>query len=117
MKKKQDIQFTRGDHHNAEYTIVDQNGTAQSLTGATSVKWEAFSGSTAVIQKSLADGVVLFDVDDTDDGVRVSLDPDDTEDLAIGAYKCELECVLATKRVTLAQGHLILDEELIANPT
>ncbi len=115
MKKKQDIKFTRGDDHTIEYTILDQDDAAQSLTGASAVKWEAFSGSTAIIQKSLGSGVALFNVNDTDDGVRVTLGPSDTQSLSAGSYECELECQLGGKRITLAQGHLILDDDLIAN--
>ena len=115
MKTNQNIQFTKGDDHEAEYTITDDAGDPKSLTDATSVKWQALSAGTAIISKDLTDGLELINVDDTNDGVRVIFDPGDTEDLESGSYKCELEAVRASKRVTLAQGNLILDEEYIEN--
>lgn len=115
-KENQNISFVRGDDHQAEFTITDAAGNPKSLTGATSVKWEAFQRDTAVIQKTLASGVALFNVDDTNDGVRVTFAAADTANLDIDVYQHELECVLGGKRVTLAQGTFTLDKELIANP-
>jgi hypothetical protein len=114
----QDFSFTRGDDHQAEFTITEPDGTTpKSLTGATSLKWEAFHRGvgSAVIQKSLGTGIVLFNVNATDDGVRVVLDDSDTASLDIDDYEHELEAVLGGKRVTLAQGTMTLLKELIAN--
>jgi hypothetical protein len=114
-KKKQRVNFVRGDDHELEFTITDADEAVKSLTGATSVKWEVFDGSTAVLQKSLVSGVALFNINGTDDGVRVTIAAADTASLDTGNYQHELECVLGGKRITLAQGWLVLDEEHIVN--
>ena len=120
MKIGQDFDIPRGDDRELEFTALDEDDddAPKSLTGATEIKWEAFQGSTAIIQKTYtgSGGVTLFDVDVTDDGVRVTLEPADTEDLDDGIYTHELECVIGGKRVTLAQGNLTLIKDRIANP-
>ena len=115
MKTNQDFSFPRGDDHEIEFTIVDDDDEAKSLTGATSVKWELYQGGIVIIQKDLDDGVALINVDGTNDGVKVTLEPSDTVSLNDGLYIHELECVIGGKRLTLAQGSLLLLKDYILN--
>lgn len=81
--------------------ITTSAGAAVSLTGATAVKWSLFVGrapgtATASLNKTLGSGIALVDVDDTDDGVEITIDTDDTDDLKPTTYYHECRVIDAS---------------------
>lgn len=83
--------------------ITNSAGTAVSLTGATTVRWSLFAGrnvevsaATATLAKTLGSGISLVSVNGTNDGVRIAIDTDDTDDLDPGTYYHECRVVDAS---------------------
>jgi len=83
---------------------VTENGSPKTLTGAT-VTWKAVSGDDEV-EKS---GTVVS-VDDSDDGVQISLEPADTKDLPDREYAHECRVVLTGDENVVFAGTMTLKE-------
>jgi hypothetical protein len=115
-KVNQTLTLVKGDDHEITFAITDSDDAVKTMTAATSIKWEAVQvGSTAAaIAKTLSDGVTLVNVNGIDDGIKVTLSATDTN-ITAGTYRHELECVIGSKRSTLATGMLLIREDLINN--
>jgi hypothetical protein len=79
---------------------ITSAGAAVSLTGATAVRWFLFSGRsvtvsapTASLTKTLGSGISLVNVSDTNDGVQITIDTNDTDDLTHGIYYHECRVI------------------------
>ena len=78
--------------------IINRAGTAVSLTGASAVRWSMFVGrapgtAAASLAKTLGGGIALLDVDDTYDGIEITIDTNDTDDLDPTTYYHECRVV------------------------
>jgi len=94
----QDLTMWQGEDLVMTVAITNSAGTAVSLTGATAVRWSMFAGKspgsgTASLAKTLGSGIALVDVDGTNDGVQITIDTDDTDDMTPGVYYHECRVV------------------------
>lgn len=97
-KLAQDITMWQGEDLVITVPVTDSAGTAVSLTGATAVRWSLFVGrapgtAAASLAKTLGSGIALVDVDDTDDGIQITIDTDNTHNLSPTTYYHECRVV------------------------
>ena len=89
-KQAQNITMWQGEDTVITVPVTDSAGAAVSLTGALAVRWSVFqklASTGAALAKTLDSGIALVDVNDTDDGVQITIGTDDTDDLAAGTYE------------------------------
>lgn len=95
-KLNQNFTLWQGEDVVITAAITNEAGTAVSLTGATAVRWSAFakkSSTLAALAKTLVSGIALVDVAGTDDGVEITMDSNDTDNLSPGMYYHECRVV------------------------
>lgn len=99
-KTDQDLTMWQGEDWVITVPITNSAGTAVNLTGATAVRWLVFAGkgaqtsaTVAALTKTLGSGVALVNVNGTNDGVRITIDTDDTDDITPGVYYHECRVV------------------------
>lgn len=99
-KTAQDFTMWQGEDLVITVPVTNSAGTAVSLTGATAVRWLLFSGrnaftqaDTASVTKTLGSGIGLVNVNDTNDGVQITIDTADTDDLDPTIYYHECRVV------------------------
>ena len=118
-----DFSIHSGDSRELQFTIIDENGAAVVLTGATPIKWElaraapgddAAPMGAALVQKSLGSGVTI--TDDVTGKLTVVLAPANTEDLA-GRHYFELEITVSSQVSTAAFGIVTILKDLIVETT
>ena len=108
----QDFEIFQGDTKEITIPITDENNAAKTLTGS-SQKWEAFDGTTRVIQKTDAQ-ITLVSKNGTDDAIRFTLDPADTAILAAKEYDHEVEIMDSAGNVgTVTRGKMTVRDDLI----
>lgn len=78
--------------------ITNSAGTAVSLTGASAVRWLMFPGASpgtaaASLTKTLGSGIALVNEDGTDDGIQITINTGDTDDLTPTVYYHECRVV------------------------
>lgn len=110
-EKKQNFTVIQGDTKVLTIAVTDEAGSAKVLTGSTK-RWKAFD-NLGVEKISKADGdITLVNVDGTDDGLRFTLAPSDTVNLAPGPYPHEAEVVDSGSNVsTVTKGTLRVEKE------
>jgi len=89
-KLAQNITMWQGEDTVITVSVTDSAGDPVSLTGATAVRWSVYQkleSSSAALALTLGSGVALVSVNDTNDGVQITVDTDDTDDLAAGTYE------------------------------
>ena len=82
----QNVTMVAGDTAELSFSVYEEDGlTAQDLSGA-SIAWQMrrAGSSTALVSKTTGDGITVTDAEAGK--LTVSLDPEDTEDLAAGRY-------------------------------
>jgi hypothetical protein len=99
-KTDQDLTMWQGEDIVITVPITNAAGAVVSLTNATAVRWLVFPGqnstsntSAAVLTKTLGSGIALVNVAGTNDGIRITIDTNDTHNLANGAYYHECRVV------------------------
>lgn len=102
--------FVAGDHLNLQVTATNPAGTALDLTGAQTIKWQAFAYSkavpsgAAVISKTLGSGITIINA--TSGRFDIGLVPGDTSALD-GDYYHEAELTDAASKIsTLFTGRM-----------
>lgn len=111
----QNFEMVRGDTKTVTIAIRDKSGNPQPVTGATSIKWQAWFRGSVQISKDIA-AIAIIDLNGTDDGLQFVLDPTDTQSLTAGMYEHEAEVVDAGgNRVTTTKGLMKLIKDTIPN--
>ncbi len=110
-EKKQNFTVIQGDTKVMTIDVVDEAGSPKNLTGSTK-RWKAFD-KVGVEKISKADGdITLVNVAGTNDGLRFTLTPSDTVNLAPGPYPHEAEVVDSGSNVsTVTKGTLLVEKE------
>lgn len=106
-KQNQDFVMWAGDNKLIDVTVVDGDGVAVDITGAT-IKWvlAKTAGDSALVTKTTGDGITITDA--AAGKFRVTLVPADTESLA-GVYYHEAEVTDASSQVsTVLIGKVIV---------
>jgi hypothetical protein len=106
-----DAELYAGDTKILTIAITDANGNAVDVSTATAIVYGVYGriSSTAIISKTLAGGITV--VTST---VTVTLDPEDTADIAPGAYIHECEVTQASGAVyTVLQGKLTIIKDYV----
>lgn len=109
-----DFTMFAGDTKVIPVTVIDEDGMAVNITGAT-FTWEAARtvDGTAAITKTVGAGIALTS---PATGVfTITLDEADTDDLE-GLYYHEAEMVLAGDTSTVLTGNMIVEQTLIRAP-
>lgn len=119
----EDITHWCGDSRTITIPVLDVNGAAVALPGATARWWMGknarATGDNVYVQKSTSDGIAITGPA-TVGGVAnvyslsITLDPEDTEDLKPGSWYHEAEVVDASGNVsTVTIGTFILKRDLV----
>lgn len=82
-KLDQDFTMWQGEEISLRVPVTDSDGLPVTLTGAT-IAWKATAGST-----TLSKSGSVISIDDTDDGVKIDLDPADTKSMTAKKYRHE----------------------------
>jgi hypothetical protein len=112
-----DFEMHKGDTQYITVNVTHEDGTDKSLVAVTSIKWQMAKRSkgTPILSKAIGSGVQIVGAP-ADGVVKVSIDPEDTEDLKPMDYYHELEVVDSDGDVqTVLIGALTLLPALIAN--
>jgi hypothetical protein len=110
-KKNQDLEMMQGTAKIITAPVTDSiTGQPLNMTGAT-IYYGVFTSKgagSAVIEKSVGDGVVLVSEDGTNDAVQITLDAADTNDLLPGRYYHECRVTLSGKPEVVFEGRIRL---------
>lgn len=95
-KERQNFIMYQGESKLIEAPVVDSDGNPLDMTGAT-IEWKAFDtteDTTPSIEKSTASGnISVIDKNATNDGLRITLVPADTESLVPEVYYHECRVI------------------------
>lgn len=107
-----DVTLVAGESKILSYHVVDEDGDAVTVTGAT-IKWELsrYRGSEAILTKSTTDGNITI----ATSTVEVEIDAADTADLE-GLYYHELTIADLAGNTSKTQGTLLAGAEIQAEP-
>ena len=103
----------QGTTRTLDVSILDASGTAVDLSSVTGVEWVMAPNAygTAVISKSLGDGIAI--TDEAGGLVTIALLPADTEDLPCGRYYHECRVSEGENVTKVFTGHVTLLRDLI----
>lgn len=113
MAKTIDYEFTRGDTKLLnKFRPTDSNGEALILSVTDNIYFTMKNpNKVAVVKKSINDGITLGE----DEYYHITLEAEDTEDLAIGTYTYDIEMVLNLEKQfvsTLIEGEITLNQDI-----
>jgi hypothetical protein len=89
-KLNQDFTIWQGETISLQVPITDGDGNPAGLAGA-DVTWKATAGSASLTKTG-----TVIDINDTNDGVQIDLDTDDTKSLSPNRYRHECRVVDGT---------------------
>ena len=98
-KKNQNIEFYQGDTVDLDVTVIDEEGAAQNIAGAT-IAWVLYDENTqtATLTKNTTSGITI--TSGLDGEYTVSLTPSDTGSITPGDYYHESEITDSTGHVS-----------------
>lgn len=106
----QDARIWAGDHADLQFTVVDADGVAVNITGAT-ISWKcaADADSAAIVTKTTASGITI--TNGAAGIFKVALAPADTTSIS-GVYYHEAQMTLSGAVTTVAVGKLTIEKTL-----
>jgi hypothetical protein len=106
------VSMVQGESKVLTYNVVDEDGTAVNVTGATCL-WELSRtpGADAILSKTTADDITVSGTT-----IEVELATTDTEDLE-GVYWMELTITDTATNTSKTQSMLLVNAEILVEPT
>ena len=106
-KTNQDFAIYIGNTRNLDISVVDDDGDAKNITGAT-ITWtlERRAGETPLITKTVDSGITI--IDGAGGVFRVALSTTDTDGLAAGTHYHEAEVTLGSDVGHVTTGRVVV---------
>ena len=103
-KLNQTFTIHQGESRTITVTVTDATGAAVNLTGATLIwlMWRTVTDDSVELSKT----PTLVNVNGTNDGIEITLDPDDTKSLIPRTYYHECRVTIGSTQAVVFTGHM-----------